>query len=64
VVTEWREFRELDLSALAGVMASAILVDGRNVFRPEAAMAAGFQYSGIGRPVTAQAVRRMAGALV
>jgi hypothetical protein len=45
-------------------MASAILVDGRNVFRPEAAMAAGFQYSGIGRPVTAQAVRRMAGALI
>ena len=64
VVTEWGEFRELDLSALAAAMASPILVDGRNVFRPEAAIAAGFQYTGIGRPVTAQAVRRMAGALI
>jgi UDPglucose 6-dehydrogenase len=62
VVTEWSEFRELDLSALAGTMASPILVDGRNVFRPEAAIAAGFQYTGIGRPVGAPAVRRMAGA--
>ncbi len=49
VVTEWSEFRALDLPALAAVMANPILVDGRNVFRPETAAAAGFDYTGVGR---------------
>jgi UDPglucose 6-dehydrogenase len=51
VVTEWRQFRELDLASLRKVMACPILVDGRNLFSPEAAIAAGFDYSGVGRPV-------------
>jgi UDPglucose 6-dehydrogenase len=50
LVTEWREFRDLDLSTLARAMARPILVDGRNLFSPEAARAAGFDYTGIGRP--------------
>ena len=49
LVTEWQEFRELDLASLARVMTRAILVDGRNLFSPEAARAAGFDYTGIGR---------------
>ena len=49
VVTEWSEFGKLDLAALARLMAKPILVDGRNVFRPEAAIAAGFDYTGVGR---------------
>jgi UDPglucose 6-dehydrogenase len=49
VVTEWEEFRGLDLAALARSMATPILVDGRNLFAPEAAMAAGFDYTGVGR---------------
>jgi UDPglucose 6-dehydrogenase len=49
LVTEWREFYDLDLAALARIMASPILVDGRNFFAPETALAAGFDYSGIGR---------------
>jgi UDPglucose 6-dehydrogenase len=49
VVTEWSEFSKLDLSALAQVMTKAILVDGRNIFHPDAAAAAGFDYTGIGR---------------
>jgi UDPglucose 6-dehydrogenase len=61
VVTEWREFRDLDLAALAGAMATPILVDGRNIFKPEAAFAAGFQYAGIGRALGGQANRRTAG---
>jgi UDPglucose 6-dehydrogenase len=59
LVTEWREFRELDLSALARAMSRAVLVDGRNLFSPDAARAAGFDYTGIGRPrprATLQAV--------
>jgi len=50
LVTEWGEFRGLDLGSLARVMTRPILVDGRNLFSPEAARAAGFDYCGIGRP--------------
>jgi UDPglucose 6-dehydrogenase len=49
VVTEWTRFLDLDLPALARSMSSAILVDGRNLFHPETAIAAGFDYCGIGR---------------
>jgi UDPglucose 6-dehydrogenase len=49
VVTEWAEFRDLDLSELAAVMEKAILVDGRNVFQPADAIDAGFDYTGVGR---------------
>ena len=50
LVTEWKQFAGLDLRALAQRMARAILVDGRNLFDPEAARQAGFDYCGIGRP--------------
>jgi UDPglucose 6-dehydrogenase len=49
VVTEWNEFRKLDLTSLPRLMTKAILVDGRNIFQPEAAIAAGFDYTGVGR---------------
>jgi len=49
IVTEWREFRDLDLKLLAGRMAHRVLVDGRNIYEPGAAAAAGFDYTGIGR---------------
>ncbi len=51
LVTEWREFRNLDLEKLAHSMVTPVLVDGRNVFHPEATMAAGFDHTGIGRAV-------------
>ena len=50
LVTEWKQFARLDLRGLAKRMARAILVDGRNLFDPEAARQAGFDYCGIGRP--------------
>ena len=49
VVTEWDEFRNLDLMALFGMLPGSLLVDGRNIFDPEAAAKAGFKYIGIGR---------------
>jgi UDPglucose 6-dehydrogenase len=49
VVTEWTEFRSLDLAELARRMANPLLVDGRNLFSPEIVAAAGFDYTGIGR---------------
>ena len=58
LVTEWREFYDLDLAALARLMANPILVDGRNFFVPETAVAAGFDYSGIGRCTRARTSQR------
>ena len=56
LVTEWSQFHDLDLPAIARVMNTAILVDGRNFFMPDTAMAAGFDYSGIGRCLRARRV--------
>jgi UDPglucose 6-dehydrogenase len=50
LVTEWPEFRDLDLAAVAGRMRGTLLVDGRNFLDPEAVRAAGLTYEGVGRP--------------
>jgi UDPglucose 6-dehydrogenase len=50
LVTEWPEFGDLDLSAMAGRMRGSLLVDGRNFFDAEAARGAGLAYEAIGRP--------------
>ncbi|HEU4599864.1 MAG TPA: UDP-glucose/GDP-mannose dehydrogenase family protein, partial [Solirubrobacterales bacterium] len=49
LVTEWREFAELDWDAVAERMARPLVVDGRNYLDPEALAKAGFEYEGIGR---------------
>jgi UDPglucose 6-dehydrogenase len=54
LVTEWPEFRELDLRAMAGSMRGSLLVDGRNFLDPDAATAAGLTYEGVGRPTLAE----------
>jgi UDPglucose 6-dehydrogenase len=47
IVTEWEQFRALDFERLRGMMKQAVLVDLRNVYRPEDLQ--GFAYYGIGR---------------
>lgn len=49
VVTEWNEFRALDLKKLKAKMRGDMLVDLRNVYLPAQAKAAGFTYTSIGR---------------
>ena len=49
LVTEWQEFRSLNLFALRQLMSGSVLVDGRNIFTAEAARKAGLKYIGIGR---------------
>ncbi len=49
LVTEWREFAELDWTAAAERMARPLVVDGRNFLDPEVVRAAGLAYEGIGR---------------
>ena len=43
IVTEWDTFRALDLKRLAGVMAAPVMVDLRNIYRPEDVKKAGFR---------------------
>lgn len=49
VVTDWNEFKQLDLTKLRSLMQRPVLVDGRNIYEPAAARAAGFLYYPIGR---------------
>jgi len=49
VATEWDEYRTLDLRELSQRMHTPILVDGRNIYRPEEVKAAGLLYMGVGR---------------
>ena len=50
VVTEWKEFRGADLESIRDQLAEPIVFEGRNVFEPALARAAGLEYTGIGRP--------------
>jgi UDPglucose 6-dehydrogenase len=50
VVTEWEEFRELDLKRVASLMKKPpLMVDGRNALDPERVRAVGIRYRGFGR---------------
>lgn len=49
VVTEWNEFKHLDLARIRAVMRTPIIVDGRNIFDPEKMTRLGFIYRGMGR---------------
>ncbi|MDQ6720071.1 MAG: UDP-glucose/GDP-mannose dehydrogenase family protein [Candidatus Dormibacteraeota bacterium] len=49
LVTEWKEFRDLDLGRLKGSMRKAVMVDGRNIYDPSMMRSLGFTYRGIGR---------------
>jgi UDPglucose 6-dehydrogenase len=49
IATEWEQFRALDLARLKGVMAQAVIVDLRNIYRTDEMKRAKFRYVGIGR---------------
>ena len=50
IVTEWQQFRDLDLARLKAAMVAPVLVDLRNLMTREAAEAAGLVYASVGRP--------------
>jgi UDPglucose 6-dehydrogenase len=50
IVTEWPEFRDLDLDGAKKAMSNPLIVDGRNLLDPDRVRNAGFVYEGIGRP--------------
>ncbi len=49
LVTEWNEFKQLDLPRIAGLMRRPVFIDGRNVYDPKMMHELGFEYSGVGR---------------
>ncbi|HYT52291.1 MAG TPA: UDP-glucose/GDP-mannose dehydrogenase family protein [Gaiellaceae bacterium] len=49
IVTEWDEFRSVASPELRDAMRRPLIIDGRNLLDPEATLAAGFDYEGIGR---------------
>jgi len=50
ILTEWNEFRALDLARMAGKMATPRMADLRNIYSPQAVLQAGFdRYMGVGR---------------
>jgi UDPglucose 6-dehydrogenase len=49
ILTEWDQFRALDLDRVKALMRTPVIVDLRNVYRPGEARAKGFAYSSIGR---------------
>ncbi|TAI64137.1 UDP-glucose/GDP-mannose dehydrogenase family protein [Bradyrhizobium sp. Leo170] len=50
IVTEWEQFRALDLDGLKQKMANPAIIDLRNVYRPSDVIAHGFKYESVGRP--------------
>ena len=49
ILTDWDEFRMLDLKLVRSLMRTPIIVDGRNMFAPAEMRAAGFEYYSLGR---------------
>jgi UDPglucose 6-dehydrogenase len=49
VVTEWNEFKQLDLARVRDLMKSPVLIDGRNIYEPEYMSELGFTYRAVGR---------------
>jgi len=56
LVTEWNEFRNLDLARIKGLMKQPVLVDGRNIYDPTICRNLGFAYRGVGRGYDGQGV--------
>src|SRR5581483_6086228 len=50
IVTEWTQFRALDLDRLKREMATPVVVDLRNIYRPDGMAEHGFTYESVGRP--------------
>lgn len=49
IITEWDEFRDADLDKMKTLMKLPIIIDGRNIFRPEVMKRKGFEYTSMGR---------------
>ncbi|MCL4530073.1 MAG: UDP-glucose/GDP-mannose dehydrogenase family protein, partial [Chloroflexi bacterium] len=49
VITEWNEFKQLDLEQIKSLLNKPVIFDGRNIYDPALMKELGFTYRGIGR---------------
>ena len=49
IVTEWNEFKEMNLTKLKEIMNKPVIIDGRNIYDPNKLRRLGFEYTGVGR---------------
>jgi UDPglucose 6-dehydrogenase len=49
ILTEWNEFRQINLNIIKKLMKNPRIVDGRNIYEPAKTKALGFAYVGVGR---------------
>lgn len=49
VITEWNEFKQLDLRRVKKIMKNPVIFDGRNIYDPQILEKLGFKYFGVGR---------------
>ena len=49
ILTEWNEFKEMDLKRVKKLMKNPLIIDGRNIFNTEEMKKEGFNYISIGR---------------
>lgn len=49
IITEWNEFKQLNLNQIKKLMQVPLIFDGRNIYQPEEIKRLGFQYYGVGR---------------
>jgi len=57
IATEWEQFRALDLRRLKELMASPVVIDLRNIYRPDEMKQLGFAYACVGRSTTDPALK-------
>ncbi len=50
ILTEWNEFRALDLGRVKALLKQPLMVDLRNIYRPQLMAEAGFTFVSVGRP--------------
>ena len=56
LITEWNEFRALDLARVKSLLRQPLVIDLRNIYKPEEMTEAGLVYHSIGRPPTNEPV--------
>ena len=61
ILTEWNEFRALDLTRVKGLMKTPLIVDLRNIYEPGEVTAAGFRYVSVGRPEAGSSAETLKG---
>ena len=49
LITEWNEFKYLNLERLRGLLRRPVIFDGRNLYEPERMRRLGFEYHSVGR---------------